>query len=95
MSNDDCFNDLTRKVDRIISLLEVLVIQNERGTYAYGDEEEDDSRAVPPILLPVVPVFPMPDTRQICAKCGVKFEGVTGYSCQQLVCPMGVGSVAC
>lgn len=28
-----------------------------------------------------------------CSKCGMVFEGATGYCCTQLECPMGIGSV--
>ena len=41
---------------------------------------------------PTVPTFPQSTE---CSKCGMKFEGVMGYVCQDPGCPMGCGPVTC
>ena len=64
---------------------------------------------LPPTLPPAEPktppVFPQPwqpsktptfpDVKAICGKCGMVFEGIMGYVCQDPACPMGCGPVTC
>jgi hypothetical protein len=94
--NEDIKN-LSRKADRIISLLEVLVLQNERGTYTYDDDEDEEERPIP-ILSPIMPSFPetWPENKPTtCPSCGMEFKGVMGYACSKVGCPMGVGPTTC
>ena len=84
MSSDPQANMLKR-LDRIISLLEVLVIQNERGDYVPMEPDMPE-----PPRLPVAPI-PWEAQRTQCDKCGMEFGGVVGYACVNVDCPTGLG----
>lgn len=84
---------ITDRMDRIISLLEALVIQNQRETEQYDEDE-----FTPPRLTPIIPTFPdvpLPDVEMQCPDCSVSFKGIMGYVCQKPGCPMGCGPVTC
>lgn len=43
---------------------------------------------------PVFPSFPTASQNK-CDKCGMVFDGITGYVCQSPDCPVGLGPTMC
>lgn len=78
------------RLDKIISLLESLIIQNERNVIIPTSPAEPFPDSMP---LPYTP--PILSPQNICPTCGVNFDGVMGYVCQQPGCPMGCGPTMC
>lgn len=72
------------RMDRIIQLLEFLVIK---------DQTQPQHPGVPiPSAPPELPIL-KPVT--VCSKCSMEFSGIMGYVCQEPGCPMGCGPMTC
>lgn len=57
---------------------------------------EEPNNPWTPKVSPMVPTSPWIHPQPItCGKCGLKLDGVMGYSCPDIGCPAGLGPVMC
>lgn len=95
----DRLDRLEAKLDEIIALLRILALRG--GDRIPEPLEDGDDLVIIPTPFPVPPHFPTPQpepympARSTCSKCGMDFSGVTGYVCNNMDCPMGMGPTIC
>lgn len=95
----DRLDQIEEKLDEIIGLLRILALRS--GGLSPESADDDDDSVIFPTPFPFPPHFPTPQpepyspAKATCSRCGMDFSGVTGYVCNNMDCPMGMGPVVC
>lgn len=100
----DRLDRMEKLLEELVALMRILVLRG--GNLPADDEVSDISIPphLPPALPPAQPATPpvlpqpwqpptLPDAKSTCGKCGMVFEGIMGYVCQDPTCPMGCGPI--